>query len=39
MFLLGKESFYQVFSNYSYDRLKYLIYAWLGLNPVYVPAL
>ena len=36
-FLLGKESFYKVFSNDSYDRLKFHIFAWLGLNPDYAP--
>ena len=34
-FLLGKESFYKVFSNDSYDWLKFHIFAWLGLNPDY----
>ena len=36
-FLFGKESFYKVFSNDSYDRLKFHIFAWLGLNPDYAP--
>ena len=36
-FLLGEESFYKVFSNDSYDRLKFHIFAWLGLNPDYAP--
>ena len=37
-FLLGKQSFYKVFSNGSYGRLKFHILAWLGLNPDYAPA-
>jgi hypothetical protein len=37
-FLLGKESFYKVFSNNSYDQLKFHIFAWQGLNPDYAPA-
>ena len=37
-FLLGKQSFYKVFSNDSYERLKFHIFAWLGLNPDYAPA-
>ena len=36
-FLLGKQSFYKVFFNNSYDRLKFHIFAWLGLNPNYAP--
>jgi hypothetical protein len=38
-FLLGKQSFYKVFSNDSYDWLKFHIFAWLGLNPDYAMAL
>ena len=36
-FLPGKESFYKVFSNDSYDWLKFLIFSLLGLNPDYAP--
>ena len=36
-FLFGKESFLKVFSKDSYDRLKFHISAWLGLNPDYAP--
>ena len=36
--LLGKQSFYKVFSNALYDRLNFHIFAWLGLNPDYIPA-
>ena len=32
-FLLGKQSFYKVFSNDFYDRLKYHVFAWLSLDP------
>ena len=34
-FLLGEQSFYKVFSNDSYDRLKFHTFAWLGLTPYY----
>ena len=37
--MLGKQSFYKVFSNDSYDQLKFHIFAWLGLNPDCAPAL
>ena len=37
-FLFGKQSFYKVFSNDSYDQLKFHIFAWLGLNHDYAPA-
>ena len=36
--LLGKQSFYKVFSNDPFDRLNFRIFAWLGLNPDYAPA-
>jgi hypothetical protein len=36
-FLRGKQSFYKVFSNDSYDQLKSHIFAWLVLNPDYAP--
>ena len=35
--MLGKQSFYKVFSNDSYERLKFYIFASLGLNPDYAP--
>ena len=35
----GKESFYKVISKDSYDRLKFHIFAWLGLNPDYAPGI
>ena len=35
--LHGKQSFYNVFSNDSYDRLKFYILVWLGLNLDYAP--
>jgi hypothetical protein len=38
-FLLGKQSFYKVLSSDSYDRLKFHIFAWLGVNPDYAPAI
>jgi hypothetical protein len=38
MFLLVKLSFFKVFSNDSYDLLKFHIFACLGLKPDYVPA-
>jgi hypothetical protein len=38
-FLLGKLPFYTVFSDEDYDQLKFLIFAWLGLNPDYAPVL
>ena len=36
-FLLGIQSLHKVFSNDSYDRLKFHILAWLGLNRDYAP--
>ena len=36
-FLLGKQSFYKIFSDNSYDWLKFLIFAWLDLNPDFAP--
>ena len=38
-FWLGKQSFYKAFSNNSYDWLKFHIFAWLVLNPDYVPVI
>ena len=37
--LLGKQSYHQVFINDSYVRLEFRIFAWLGLNPDYAPAM
>ena len=34
-FLLGKQLFLKSFSNNSYDRLRFHIFGWLGLNPDY----
>ena len=35
--LLVKQLFYKVYSNDSYDWLKFHIFAWLGLSPDYAP--